>query len=65
MGADDDRGVIMFMATAFVLGIIVVWRRYEDMRNRAVPFHWPAPEVSSLSFLIECSDLTIVNRPPT
>ena len=31
--------------TAVIGGIVIVWQRYEDIQSRAVPFHWPAPDV--------------------
>jgi hypothetical protein len=31
--------------TAIIGGIVIVWQRYEDIQSRAVPFHWPAPDV--------------------
>ena len=43
--AEGGINLAFVMVTAFLIGIVVVWRRYEDMQSRAVPFHWPAPEV--------------------
>jgi Aldehyde dehydrogenase family len=42
---------IYIVVTFFVLGIWIVFRRYENIQTRAVDFEWPAPEV-------RCSILT-------
>ena len=52
-----DEGVntlFLGFSTCFVVGIWLVFNRYQSVRNRAVPFVWPAPEVSySQSCLIQ------------
>lgn len=44
----DDSGVnaIYVVTVFFALGIWIVFRRYENVRNRPVEFQWPAPEVN-------------------
>ncbi|KDQ63254.1 hypothetical protein JAAARDRAFT_168878 [Jaapia argillacea MUCL 33604] len=44
----DDDGVdfITPLTVFFVLGIWLVFRRYQDMRSRAIPFRWHGPEAA-------------------
>lgn len=46
---DMDEGVnsLFFgFSACFAVGIWLVFNRYQSVRNRAVPFTWPAPDVS-------------------
>ncbi|EJD37102.1 Aldedh-domain-containing protein [Auricularia subglabra TFB-10046 SS5] len=44
----DDESALVYILTACVAaGIWLVVRRYEDARNRAILFDWPAPEAAS------------------
>ncbi|KZV89342.1 ALDH-like protein [Exidia glandulosa HHB12029] len=52
LGDPDDPGrSLVYFFTAFVAaGIWLVFRRYEDAKNRPVPFVWDAPEAASPSW---------------
>jgi len=62
---DDDAGVdpIYPLTVFFALGIWFVFKRYQYIRYRAVPFSVPIPEVSfSASTYVVDSDQTISHR---
>lgn len=43
---EDRRPAVLYILTACTaFGIWLVFRRYDEMRNRAVPFVWDVPEV--------------------
>ncbi|KIJ53786.1 hypothetical protein M422DRAFT_154788 [Sphaerobolus stellatus SS14] len=43
---DEQEGVdpVYFLLAFFTLGIWLVFKRYESIRNRPVEIHWPAPD---------------------
>lgn len=50
LGDPDDpgRNVAYILTACFAVGIWLVVRRYEDAKNRPVPFAWEAPEARLL-----------------
>lgn len=46
MAIDDGPELVYGFIACFIAGIWLVVNRYETVRSRAVPFTWPAPEVS-------------------
>ena len=51
----DDEGVdpVYIILAFFALGIWLVFKRYESIRNRPVEIHWPAPDVSYRKHILE------------
>jgi hypothetical protein len=48
-GTYNDHGreynILYPLSICIATGIFLVFKRYESVRNRAVPFDWPAPAV--------------------
>jgi hypothetical protein len=41
----DGTDILYLFTACFAAGIWLVFNRYQSVRNRAIPFSWPAPEV--------------------
>lgn len=59
---DEGIGFTTPLLISFVLGIYLVYTRYHSIRNRAIPFYWPPPDVS-LSSVPKRSFFKADNRP--
>lgn len=46
MTLDDGSGLFYALSACVAVGIWLVFARYTSVKNRAVPFIWPAPDVS-------------------
>jgi hypothetical protein len=47
MGVEDSGYDAIYLVLAFsAAGMWLVFKRFENIRNRAVDFEWPVPEVS-------------------
>ncbi|KAH8120042.1 meiotic sister-chromatid recombination aldehyde dehydrogenase [Phellopilus nigrolimitatus] len=44
MALDDGPLLLYALSACFAAGIWLVFNRYQSVKNRAVPFNWPAPD---------------------
>lgn len=51
MALDDGPELLYGFSLCFAVGIWLVFNRYQSVKSRAVPFSWPAPDVSLANML--------------
>lgn len=60
MPLDDGPELFYALSVCFAVGIWLVFARYQSVKNRAVPFKWPAPDVNFPYYLVNMDKLSCV-----